>query len=155
MPFDEAGAIRFAASLGIDEPGFQALPDAAKYAWSWRAFNEPAYAALGAAVQRPCRAVRGAVCPARSLVATNTGICMDLRLGRQTEDFVARSTVHRGEAGYYAIFRNTAAAAEAWRATMPLADQEAVRSVVAASPLARFWPDLMRAALTGSASLGT
>ena len=47
--------------------------------------------------------------------------------------------------GYYAIFRDAVAAAEAWRKTMSPADQEAVRSVVAASPLARFWPDLVDA----------
>ena len=46
MPFDEAHAVAYAAAHGVDEPAFQALPDAAKYAWSWRAFNEPAYDAL-------------------------------------------------------------------------------------------------------------
>ena len=34
MPFDEAAAIAFAARHGMDEPAFQRLPDAAKYAWS-------------------------------------------------------------------------------------------------------------------------
>ena len=36
MPFDEAGAIGFAARFGVDEPAFQHLPDAAKYASGWR-----------------------------------------------------------------------------------------------------------------------
>ena len=48
MPFDEAAARPFAAAHGISDQSFQALPDAAKYAWSWRAFNEPAYASLAA-----------------------------------------------------------------------------------------------------------
>jgi hypothetical protein len=61
----------------------------------------------------------------------------------QTEDFVARSTLHRGRAGYYAIFRDAVAAAESWRKTMSVGDQRVVRSVVTASPLARFWPDLV------------
>lgn len=55
---------------------------------------------------------------------------------------MSSSTVHEGKAGYYAVFRNAVAAAEAWRTTMSQADQQVVRSVVAASPLARFWPDL-------------
>ena len=57
MPFDEARAVRFAAASGIDERSFQALPDAAKYAWSWRAFNEPTYAASCSPAQRSCRAL--------------------------------------------------------------------------------------------------
>ena len=47
MPFDEAGARSYAAAHGVDASAFQALTDAAKYAWGWRAFNEPAYDALG------------------------------------------------------------------------------------------------------------
>ena len=49
MPFDEAATRPFAAAHGISDRSFPALPEAAKYAWSWRAFNEPAYAALAAA----------------------------------------------------------------------------------------------------------
>jgi hypothetical protein len=32
----------YAALQGIDLPTFRALPDAAKYAWAWRALNEAA-----------------------------------------------------------------------------------------------------------------
>jgi hypothetical protein len=45
--------------------------------------------------------------------------------------------------GYYSVFRHAVAAAEAWRTSMTSADQGAVRSVASASPLARFWPDLV------------
>jgi hypothetical protein len=41
------------------------------------------------------------------------------------------------------VLRNAVAATEAWRTSMAPADQEAVRSVASASPLARFWPDLV------------
>jgi Sulfotransferase family len=142
MPFDEAGTIRFAASFGIAEPVFQALPDAAKYAWSWRFLNEPAYAAL-AAQPNVHVVLYEALCADPQTLGRRILTFSDLGWDRQTEAFVARSTSHQGKAGYHAIFRDAVAAAEAWRTTMSPADREAVRSVVAASPLARFWPDLM------------
>ena len=145
MPFDEVQTVRFAASFGVGEADFQALPDAAKYAWSWRAFNEPAYAALA---PRPnVHIVRyEALCAEPEVLARRILKFADLDWHQQTEDFVARSTARQGEAGYYAIFRNAVATAEAWRTTMPSADQDAVRCVASASPLARCWPDLMNPA---------
>jgi hypothetical protein len=142
MPYDEAGAIRFAAPFGVRELAFQALPDAAKYAWSWRALNEPTYAALAA---RPNVHIvlYEALCAQPRVLAQRILGFTGLDWTRQTEDFVDHSTAHQGPAGYYAIFRNAVAAAEAWRQTMTPADQTAVRSVLSASPLARFWPDLM------------
>ena len=142
MPFDEAGSVRFAATHGIAEPDFQALPDAAKYAWSWRFLNEPAYAAL-AAQPNVHVVLYEALCADPQALARRILKFADLDWDRQTEDFVVRSTSHQGKAGYHAIFRNAVAAAEAWRNTMAPTDREAVRSVVAASPLARFWPDLI------------
>lgn len=141
MPFDEAAATRFAAACGVDPAAFQALPAAAKYAWSWRAFNEPVYTAL--AVQPNVQVVLyEALCAEPEMLSRRILRFAGLDWNPQTEDFVARSTAHRGDAGYYAVFRDAVAAAEAWRTSMPASDQAAVRSVVAASPLARFWPDL-------------
>jgi Sulfotransferase family len=142
MPFDEAAVLAFAASHGIDDPTFQALPDAAKYAWGWRAFNEPAYAAL-AAQPNVHVVLYEALCARPEALARRILAFAGLDWNQQTEDFVASSTMHQGKAGYCAVFRDAIAAAEAWRKTMPAADQQAVRSVVAASPLARFWPDLV------------
>jgi hypothetical protein len=145
MPFDEAGAIRFAAASGIDEAAFQALPYAAKYAWSWRAFNEPAYAAL--APQPNVHVVLyEALCAQPDALARRILKFADLDWNPQTADFVARSSAHQGAAGYCATCRKAASAAEAWRTAMPRADRDAVRAVASASPLVRFWPDLMSAA---------
>ena len=142
MPFDEAAAMSFAAARGVDGPAFQVLAEAAKYAWSWRAFNEPAYAAL--AVQPNVQVVLyEALCARPEALSRRILTFAGLDWNRQTMDFVARSTMHQGPAGYYAIFRDAVAAAESWRKTMSLADQQAVRSVVGGSPLARFWPDLL------------
>ena len=141
MPFDEAQAVAFAARSGLDDPAFQALPDAGKYAWSWRAFNEPAYDALAS---RPNVHIvlYEALCADPMEESRRILSFAGLDWSAQTEDFIARSTTHRGEAGYYAIFQNAIAAAERWRSSMSAADQDAVRHVIAASPLARFWPDL-------------
>jgi hypothetical protein len=142
MPFDEVATIRFAAAHGTAESRFQRLPDAAKYAWSWRALNEPAYAAL-AAQPNVHIVLYEALCAEPQTLARRILQFAGLDWNLQTEDFVARSTSHPGKAGYHAIFRDTVAAAEAWRSSMTPADQAAVRSVAAASPLARFWPDLL------------
>jgi hypothetical protein len=141
MPFDEAEALPFAAAHGVDDAEFQALPDAAKYAWSWRAFNEPAYAALAAQPNVHVVLYEG-LCARPEALSRRILAFAGLDWTHQTEEFVVRSTVHQGKASYYAIFRDAVAAAEAWRKTMSEADQQAVRSVIAASPLARFWPDL-------------
>jgi len=142
MPFDEAAALPFAASHGVHQQAFQTLPDAAKYAWSWRAFNEPAYAAL-AAQPNVHVVLYEALCARPEGQARRILAFAGLDWNAQTEDFVARSTVHQGKAGYYAIYRDAVAAADSWQKTMSPADQQAVRSVVTASPLARFWPDLV------------
>jgi Sulfotransferase family len=141
MPFDEEHAVAYAAAHGVDEPSFQALPDAAKYAWSWRAFNEPAYDAL-AARSNVHVVLYEALCADPETLSRRLLEFVGLDWNRQTAAFVARSTTHQGDAGYYAIFQNAVAAAERWRTTMQLGDQDAVRAVLAPSPLARFWPDL-------------
>ena len=141
MPFDEAATLRYAAGQGVEGAAFQALPDAAKYAWSWRTFNEPTYAAL--APQPNVHIVLyEALCAEPEILARRILRFAGLEWNAQTQDFVARSTEHQGKAGYHAIFRNAAASAGKWRTSMAPADQAAVRRVVAASPLARFWPDL-------------
>jgi hypothetical protein len=142
MPFNEARAVQYAARHGTGEPAFQALPDAAKYAWSWRAFNEPAYAGL-AAQANVYVVLYEALCAQPGPQARQVMEFAGLDWHQQTAAFVARSTSHTGDAGYYAVYRNAVVAADAWRSAMPVADQDAVRTVLADSPLARLWPDLL------------
>jgi hypothetical protein len=144
MPFNQVRTSQFAASHGVTEREFHALSDAAKYGWNWRALNEPTYAAL-AELPNVHVVLYEALCAQPDALARRIVEFAGLNWNRQTEKFVARSTSHRGKAGYYTIFRNAATAADAWRSSMPPSDQAAVRSVVAASPLARFWPDIMNA----------
>jgi Sulfotransferase family len=141
MPFDEEQALIHAARHGVTEPAFQALPEAARYAWSWRAFNEPAYAAL-VANENVLVVVYEALCADPLGVGQQIMDFAGLGWTSQTEDFITRSTTHQGRSGYYAIFQNAVAAAERWRETMSAEDQASVRDVVLGSPLRRFWPDL-------------
>ena len=141
MPFDEAATIAFAARHGVDEPAFQALPDAAKYAWSWRCFNTTALAGIA---NRPNARVivyeelcAGPIKTARAILAF-AGLDWNAR----TEAFLNRSTTDGDSTGYYAVTRDSIAAADKWRTSMSAADQAAVRAAVAGSPLCRFWPDL-------------
>ncbi len=127
---------------GVDQAASHAQPEAARYTWSWRAFNEPAYAAL--AVQPNVQVVLyEALCAEPEALGRRILTFAGLGWNPQSADFLARSSAHQGSAGYYAVFRNAVAAAEKWRTTMSPADQAAVRGVVAGSPLARLWPDLM------------
>lgn len=142
MPFDEAGAIAFAARFGLDEPAFQRLPDAGKYAWAWRAFNETALAGLeGLANARVV--VYEDLCASPASQVQSLFAFAGLPWHAQTAAFLDRSTTYDGQAGYYAVVRNSIAAADRWRTAMPPADQEAVRAVVRDSPLARYWSDLV------------
>jgi hypothetical protein len=141
MPFDEAEAVRFAACHGVDEAAFQRLPDAAKYAWSWRAFNETACAAVSGQ-SNALVVVYEALCarPAAEAHAILAFACLTWHA--QTEAFLARSSGYDGAAGYYAVVRNSIAAAQRWQTAMAAEDQAAVRAVVQGSPLIGYWPDL-------------
>ena len=98
MPFDEAAAVRFAARHGVGEPAFQRLPDAAKYAWSWRAFNETALASITG--QSNARAVvYEDLCADPADGARGILEFAGLAWHRQTETFLARSTNLRRAGG--------------------------------------------------------
>jgi hypothetical protein len=141
MPFDEASTLAFAARHGLDEAAFQRLPNAAKYAWSWREFNESALESI-ADLSNARIVVYEDLCARPMEEARSILAFAGLAWNAQTEKFLAASTHYGGEAAYYAVLRNSIAAAERWRTTMTPDDQDSVRSVVTASPLARNWPDL-------------
>jgi hypothetical protein len=141
MPFDEAAAMRFAARHGVDRSAFQCLPDAAKYAWSWREFNESAWTAVSG--QSNARVVVYEDLCTRPVAQAQAILAFaGLTWHAQTEAFLARSTGYDGVAGYYAVVRNSITAAERWRTAMEAEDQDAVRAVVRGSPLVSYWPDL-------------
>ncbi len=142
MPFDEAPTMRFAAERGVDEATFQTLPDAAKYAWDWVRFNETALRQLEA-LPNARIVVYEELCARPADIARELLEFCGLNWNAQTEAFIANSTHDAGSKGYYAVFRDSVAAAERWRTTMPQEDQDAVRAVVRQSRLAQFWVDLV------------
>ena len=141
MPYDEVMALRAAAERGIDDAGFQALADAAKYAWGWVAFNEAALASARA-LPNVRTILYEDLCAAPQAQARALFAFADLGWAAQTGDFQARSSSGGDADSYYAVFRDSADAAERWRTRMPAADQQAVRAVVRLSWLASLWPDL-------------
>jgi LPS sulfotransferase NodH len=140
MPYDALQAIRHAAAHGVTEAAFAALTDAGKYAWAWRAFNETAHAAI-AGLPNALIVPYEALCQDPPGFSRKILAFVGLDWNRQTQDFVSASSTHAGSAGYYAVYRNAAAAADAWQTTMPTADKDAVLAVVAGSPLIGFWAD--------------
>ena len=99
MPFDEIPTVRFAAVRGVDEPAFQALPAAAKYAWAWVMFNETALDAL-AGLPNAKTVVYEKLCAHPTEVARDLLAFAGLDWHAQTADFLAKSTTHTGATGY-------------------------------------------------------
>nr|WP_294526742.1 sulfotransferase [uncultured Rhodopila sp.] len=140
LQVDLEAAESLAARRGTSRAGFHALPDPAKFAWSWLAFNEPAVENLGK-LRNARILVYEDLCRDPEGISKDLFAFADLDWHPQTSAFLGASTRHDRSAGYFDVFRATELAAERWRQTMDRADQQAVRAVVCGSPLARFWPD--------------
>jgi hypothetical protein len=141
MPFDESRVVAHAARHGVDAEAFQRLPDAAKYAWSWREFNESAYAAIEGRPNVRVVIHRDLCVRPRDEAAELLRFAgLDWR--EQTEGFVASSTTHDGPAGYYSVLRDSRRTDTGWQSSLSRPDLDAICAVVRDSPLARLWPDL-------------
>lgn len=137
-----ASARERAAQSGISPSVFAGLRDAAKLAWIWVAFNEPAVEGLrrtpNARIVRYEDLCRQPERTARALFSF-----ANLPWHLQTARFLEESTRHDLGTGYFGVYRAGAAVADKWRQTMSAEDQNAVRSVVATSALARCWDDIL------------
>jgi hypothetical protein len=140
-PLELEAATAFAADRGVVPDTFAALPDAAKLAWAWRAFNEPAVDGLRTLPNTKI-VIYEDLCSDTEATARDlfTFACLDWN--SQTASFIGQSTSAKRGFGYFDVFRTTSEVVDQWRRIMTPADQEAVRAVVADSPLARSWPDL-------------
>ena len=131
----------FAERHGVDPQSFHTLSEPEKFAWRWRAFNEPAIEGL-----RELPSARIVIyedlCRRPEDVARELFAFAGLDWHQETSTFLGTSTQHDRSNGYYDVFRSTSLVAERWRETMSARDQDAVRAVIAPSSLARFWPDL-------------
>jgi hypothetical protein len=142
-PLDFDRAAVFAAGRGVSEAEFCALPEAAKYAWCWIAFNESVLETMGD-LPNVRVVLYEDLCSEPERVAREVFNFIGLPWHDQTARFIQGSTHHTGRAAtnYYAVLRSSTATADRWRTAMPWSDQEAVRSVVRHSRLATHWADL-------------
>lgn len=138
---DVTVATAWAECHGVDRQTFQALPEPAKYAWRWRAFNEPAIDALRD-LPNARIVIYEELCRRPEDTARELFAFAGLGWHQQTSTFLGTSTQHDRPNGYYDVFRSTSLVPERWRQTMTARDQDAVRAVIATSSLGRFWPDL-------------
>lgn len=141
MPLNLDRAIAHAARYGVDPLAFAALPDAAKYAWDWVAFNELVESTTQGApnvhhvlyedlTSRPAE------------VARELFVFAGLNWNRQTEAFVEASTHAEGHDGYYDVLKNSSQAANRWRLEMSESDARAVTEVARRSHLQHYWTDM-------------
>jgi hypothetical protein len=140
MPYHEERAMEFAAGHDVRTAAFRALPDVAKYAWGWVAFNETAFAALA---NRPnVRTVLYEdLCMRPEAIARELFDFSGLNWNPNTEAFLARSTTHTRKSRYYDVFQDTAGVMDRWRTTMTAPDQALVRAVVQRFSVSHFWRD--------------
>jgi hypothetical protein len=143
---DLVAAAALAATRGISASAFVALPDAAKLAWTWLAFNEHAIAGLRN-LPNARVVVYEDLCRGPEDVARDLFAFAGLDWHPQTSAFLQTSTSDGRSGGYFDVFRVTQVAAERWRQTMKREDQDSVEAVVRGSALAHYWPDLNRPAI--------
>lgn len=143
-PAELAVAAAWAARRGVDAAMFDALPDAAKFAWGWLVFNEPMVDELRTLPNAKLIFYED-LCRRPEAMAKEMFAFAGLPWHPQTEAFLSTSTNHERPAGYYDVFRDTDRVAERWRQTMSVRDQEAVQAVLDTSSLAQCWRDLATA----------
>jgi hypothetical protein len=141
MPYHEDRAVEFATRHNVGEATFRALPDVAKYAWDWAAFNETALQALS---NRPNvrMVLYEDLCARPEAVARELFAFSGLGWHPNTEAFLKRSTTDTRKSRYYNVFQDTGTVMNRWRSTMPRQDQALVRGVIQRFKAGHFWQDL-------------
>ena len=144
MPEALADAMAWASRHRVDTASFNALPDAAKYAWAWRAFNEPAVNSM-VGLRNARIVIYEDLCRDPEVITRDLFAFAGLTWNPQTAAFLGESTQDDRTAGYYDVFRTTRSVVERWRQTMTQQDQDTIRAVLRTSALAANWTDLAAA----------
>jgi len=138
LPLDQIRAMACAAIYGIDRAAFLCLPEAAKYAWGWAAFNQSTEAALSGLpnvrivwYEDLCDHPERAACELLAFAG--------LTWNAQTADFVRRSASHSGPSTFYGVFQDAAIVSRRWRNEMADEDRRAVEGVARIVSAARRW----------------
>jgi hypothetical protein len=138
LPLDQIRAMACAAPHGIDSAEFLCLPEAAKYAWGWAAFNQTVEASLFGLPN--VRIVRYEdLCENPERGAREAMAFAGLTWNAQTADFVHRSASHSGSSAFYGVFQNAATVSQRWRNEMTDEDRCAVEGVAHIVFSARCW----------------
>jgi hypothetical protein len=138
LPYHEDRSIEFAAQHNVGEAAFRALPDVAKYAWDWVAFNETALDALSN--QPNVRTVLYEdLCARPEAVARGLFAFSGLSWHPNTKAFLRGSTTYTRKSHYYDVFQDSGAVMDRWRSTMTPQDQALVRAVVQRFKVGHFW----------------
>jgi hypothetical protein len=139
IPLDQVRAMACAATYGIDRTAFAQLPEAAKYAWGWAAFNETVETALSGLPN--VRIIRYEdLCEDPQHTAREAMAFAGLTWHAQTADFVRRSARHAGPSTFYGVFQDAMLVSRRWRTEMNADDRRAVETVAAIVSVAHRWP---------------
>lgn len=141
LPYNRDRAMAHAAAHGVSARDFLGLPDAAKFAWDWVAFNE----SLECSTQGLANVLTvfyEDLCEQPEEVARDIMAFAELPWHAQVQAFIRASTSTKADGDYYDVVRNPAVAAHRWRHNMAEDDRRAVQAVVRRTRLSQHWPDL-------------
>ncbi len=141
LPINAIAAMACAERYGVTSRQFDDLPDVARYAWGWVAFNESALTSLDGLANFKVLRYED-LCEQPEAVARDLFAFAGLGWHAQTENFLNRSTHYEGPSRYYGVFQDTQAVAHRWRTEMDPADISAVEEIVALSPASRWFSTL-------------
>ncbi len=141
LPYNRDRAMAHAASHGVSAQAFLGLPDAAKFAWDWAAFNETLKCSTDG-LPNVLTVFYEDLCERPEEVAHDILAFAGLDWHKQTQAFVRASTSTGGDGDYYGVVRNPAVAAHRWRHSMADEDRRAVQAVVRQTRLSHYWADL-------------
>jgi len=148
LPIDAVAAMACAERYGVTSRQFDGLPDVARYAWGWVAFNESALTSLDGLANFKVLRYED-LCEQPEAVTRDLFAFTGLGWHAQTDGFLNRSTHYEGPSRYYGVFQDTQAVANRWRTEMHPADITAVEEIVALSPAARWCSTLPETVTVG------
>ena len=117
------------------------MPTIEQFAWNWAILNEKAIRDLaGVETARVLYYQDLGTDPIGQSRALFDFVGLDW--DPQTEDFIRRSTTHKGRDRYYKVFRNTTETVSRWRTELSLEEQRRISSIARQTSLAPYCPEI-------------
>jgi hypothetical protein len=130
-----------AQKYGMTPERFRSLSMIEQFAWNWAILNEKAIRDLtGVKTARVLYYQDLGMDPIGQSRALFDFVGLDW--DPQTEDFLRRSTMHRGRDRYYKVFRNTTETVSRWRTELSLEEQRRISSIARQTSLASYCPEI-------------